>query len=55
MLSAHDLDIIMLQKSLNLTNYECIYEKFHHLPSLNIQCEEYPGFASSLLFEFYEN
>lgn len=52
-LSGHDLDIVPLFNDLNLSSSQCIEELYRKGQTKALNCEQFPEFASSLIFELY--
>lgn len=55
MLSAHDANLALVQRGLNISNYECLLEKYYTNQTTYLNCENRPGFASSIILELYNN
>lgn len=52
--SAHDINLILSMRILNITSPSCIMEK-KFKGKTSSQCEYHPPFSSSLIWELYEN
>lgn len=52
-LSGHDLDMVPLYNDLNLSTSKCIEELYRKGQTNALNCEQYPAFAASLIFELY--
>lgn len=55
MLSGHDTSVAPMQAALNITNFDCLYQKFKTGYSSELNCKNYPMFSASLIFEFYSD
>lgn len=54
LLSAHDMTVMQVLTGLNLTGYECLYEKWV-TKNENKNCLSFPPYASNIFFELHEN
>lgn len=52
-LSGHDLDIVPLYTDLNLSSSRCVEELYRKGQTSALNCEQYPQFTASLIFELY--
>jgi hypothetical protein len=52
-LSGHDLDMVPMYNDLNLSSSKCIEELYRKGQTSALNCEQFPQFASSLIFELY--
>ena len=54
-LSGHDLDIIPLFTELNISSSACIEELYRKGQTSAVNCEQFPEFASSIIFELHQD
>lgn len=52
-LSGHDLDMVPIYNDLNLSSSSCIEELYRKGKTSALNCEQFPQFAASLIFELY--
>jgi lysosomal acid phosphatase len=52
-LSGHDLDMVATYNDLNLSSSQCIEELYRKGQTSALNCESFPEFAASLIFELY--
>lgn len=49
-LSGHDLEIVPMFTDLNLSSSQCVEELYRNGETSALNCEQYPQFATSLIF-----
>lgn len=55
MLSGHDTSVAPMQAALNITNFDCMYEKYKTGTSSSLNCRENPSFTANIIIEFYKD
>lgn len=56
MFSGHYLTLTPLMVGLNITNWECIFNRYKQVSDENLNCENgYPSYASQLILELHSN
>lgn len=51
MYSAHDSNVILTMRALNVSNYQCLMEMWKTKSTSALNCHYRPSFASSFIFE----